>query len=185
MPRTRKAGSSSRSTRKKRKLRSRPAPKMLTAKNDHDDVAKRRVLMILSVLSGEKAVTEVIAEHRISRPTYYQQETKALTAMLEALTPGQNGSRKLSKVDELTRQVEKLQAKLEASERRERRTQRLLHMTRKMVKPGKVTTGKKRKSRRRSSKTTGSKSSTTCEKRQTSKTKPGPSTRMRASAVES
>jgi hypothetical protein len=158
---------------------------MLTAKNDHDETAKRRVLMILSVLSGEKAVTEVIAEHRISRPTYYQQETKALKAMLEALTPGQNGSRKLSKVDELTRQVEQLQAKLEAAERRERRTQRLLHMTRKMVKPGKVTTGKKRKSRRRSSKTTGSKSSTTCEKRPTSKTKPGPSTRTRASAAES
>lgn len=185
MPRARKAGSSSRSTRKKRKLRSRPAPKMLTAKNDHDEIAKRRALMILSVLSGEKPVTEVIAEHRISRPTYYQQETKALEAMLEALTPGHNGPRKLSKVDELTKQVEQLQAKLEAAERRERRTQRLLHMTRKMVKPGSVTTGKKRKARRQSSKTTGNGSSTTCERRQTSKTKSGPSTRTRASAGES
>lgn len=185
MPRAHEPRSSSPSTRKKKKLRSRPAPKVLTAKNEHDEVAKRRVLMILSVLSGERAVTEMIAEHRISRPTYYQQETKALNAMLEALTPGQNGSKKLSKVDELTRQVEQLQAKLEASERRERRTQRLLHMTRKMVKPGKVTTGKKRKRRRPSSKTTGNGSSTTCEKRQTGKTKGCPSTRTRASAVES
>jgi hypothetical protein len=117
---------------------------MLTADNDHDEIAKRRVLMLLSVLSGERAVTEVIAEHRISRPTYYQQETKALQAMLEALTPGRSGPKGPSKVDELTKRVEQMQAKLEAAQRKERRTQRLLHLTRKMVKPGSVTTGKKR-----------------------------------------
>ena len=158
---------------------------MLTADNDHDEIAKRRVLMLLSVLSGEKPVTEVIAEYRISRPTYYQQETKALQAMLEALTPGRNGPKGPSKVDDLLRRVEQLQAKLEAAQRKERRTQRLLHLTRKMVKPGSVTTGQKRRSRRRSSTTTGNGSSTTCEPKPTSKTKPGPSTRTQASAGES
>ena len=44
--------------------------------------------MLLSVLSGETAVTDAIEAAQISRPMYYQLEERALKAMLKALTPG-------------------------------------------------------------------------------------------------
>ena len=52
-----------------------------------DRIAQQRCLMVLSVLSGEKPVTDAIAEAGISRGTYYQLETRALSAMLRALGP--------------------------------------------------------------------------------------------------
>jgi hypothetical protein len=43
--------------------------------------------MILSVLSGQRSVGEAIAAAKISRPLYYQLETRALEGMLRALDP--------------------------------------------------------------------------------------------------
>src|SRR5512146_1308953 len=78
------AGSERPSTRARR---SRPTPKWLTGRTDLDELAKRRCLMILSVLSGERPVSDVLEEQGISRGTYYNMEQRALEAMLAALIP--------------------------------------------------------------------------------------------------
>ena len=70
-----------------RKHRSRPLPKWLQERRDLDEMARRRCLLILSVLSGEKPVSDAIAESGLSRNTYYQLEEKALGGMLQALGP--------------------------------------------------------------------------------------------------
>src|SRR5438270_8570674 len=71
----------------RRKHRPRPTPKWLENSQELDAIARSRCLMVLSVLSGEKPVTDAIAETKISRGTYYQLEAKALNAMLAALNP--------------------------------------------------------------------------------------------------
>lgn len=95
-----------------------------------DRTAKERCLLVLSVLSGEKPVTDAIAEAGISRGTYYKLETQALNAMLRALGPlaGTEGT-ETSPV----RQLALLEAKVRESERSRRRTQRLLLMTRRVL----------------------------------------------------
>ena len=74
-----------------RARRSRPTPRWLMTKTDLDVVARNRVMLVLSVLSGERPVTTAIEEAGISRGFYYQLETKALNAMLLALAPGTDG----------------------------------------------------------------------------------------------
>lgn len=117
---------------RRRRPRPRPTPKWLVNGSEVDQVAQRRCLMLLSVLSGEKAVTEAITEAEISRQLYYQLETRALEAMLRALTPGsedQSASSGASRVAELEAKVTKL-------EREKRRAERLLFLTRKTVQVG-------------------------------------------------
>src|SRR5262245_47840798 len=75
-------------TSRPRRRRARPVPRWLTGNAELDAVAQRRCLMVLSVLSGEKPVTTVVEELGISRGLYYQLETRAVLAMLSALTPG-------------------------------------------------------------------------------------------------
>ena len=70
---------------RRRRNRARPTPKWLLSR---DEVGKARCLMVLSVLSGEKPVTDAISEAGISRATYYHLETRALSSMLRALAPG-------------------------------------------------------------------------------------------------
>src|SRR5512138_1645506 len=70
-----------------RKHRSRPVPKWIKEKRELDEMARRRCLLVLSVLSGEKPVSDAIAESGLSRNTYYQLEEKALEGMLQALGP--------------------------------------------------------------------------------------------------
>jgi hypothetical protein len=104
-------------------------------------IGRSRCLMLLSVLSGEKPVTDAIREARISRGTYYQLETKALRAMLVALNPmasvKEDGMPDLSAA---AARIEDLQAKLTRSQQEQRRTQRLLLLTRKSMRAP-VTTG--------------------------------------------
>ncbi len=73
---------------RKRATRSRPTPRWLLTSTELDQIAQRRCLQLLSVLSGEKSVSEAISEMQVSRGTYYQLESKALAGMLGALTPG-------------------------------------------------------------------------------------------------
>ena len=87
-----------------------------------------------AVLSGEKPVTDAIAEARMSRGTYYQLEERALEAMLAALGPTPPG-RKTDQGAELAA----LQAKLTRLEQEKRRSERLLLLTRKVMKPGRLT----------------------------------------------
>jgi hypothetical protein len=140
----RPASEKSTAPKRRRKLRSRPTPRWLTQKNDLDEMAKRRCLLVLSVLSGERAVTEVIDEAQISRPMYYQLEERALRAMLLALTPGASepgASEPAKRVVELEQRVAEL-------EKDKRRSERLLLLTRKVMKGGpvKLSVGRPRKS---------------------------------------
>jgi hypothetical protein len=113
-----------------RKLRPRPTPKWLLRSEELDKIAQQRCLMVLSVLSGEMPVTDAISQAGISRGTYYQLETRALSAMLRALGPlaTEEGTESSP-----LRQIAALEAKVRELERSRRRTQRLLLMTRRVV----------------------------------------------------
>ncbi len=97
-------------------------------------MARRRCLLILSVLSGEKPVSDAIAESGLSRNTYYQLEEKALDAMLTALGPKPPGR----KADQ-TAEIAALEAKVAKLEEEKRRAERLLLLTRKVVRTGRLT----------------------------------------------
>jgi hypothetical protein len=113
-----------------RRHRPRTTPKWLLKSEEIDLIAQRRCLMVLSVLSGETPVTDAIKTAGISRGTYYQLETRALSAMLRALGP-------LASAEGLetspVRQIAALEAKVKELERAGRRSQRLLLMTRRVI----------------------------------------------------
>jgi hypothetical protein len=95
-----------------------------------DQVSRQRCLMVLSVLSGETPVTDAIQTAGISRGTYYQLETRALSGMLRALGP-------LASAEGLetspVRQIAALETKVKELEKAGRRCQRLLLMTRRVI----------------------------------------------------
>jgi hypothetical protein len=101
------------------------------------------MLLILSVLSGERPVTTAIAEARISRATYYKLETRALNAMLAVLNP-LAGSAADGRADltAATARIAQLQQKTAALERDKRRAERLLLITRRTF-SGPLTTGRR------------------------------------------
>lgn len=120
------------------------------SREDVDAMAKRRCLMLLAVLSGQTTISQAVKDAQISSGTYYQLETRALNAMLEALAPmttTQDGS-------ERSRSFGSLQARVKHLEQEKRRLERLLAMTTKIVRPGPMKTamgrGSKKKSRTRS-----------------------------------
>ena len=120
---------------RRRKRRSRLTPRWLTDKPDLDEVARNRVLMFLSIISGEKTVTAAIEETGISRNLYYQLETKALNAMLLALAPGAEGDPSTDAAGYRHR-ISELELKLQQAEQAQRRSERLLHLHRKMTPSG-------------------------------------------------
>ncbi|HSS48268.1 MAG TPA: hypothetical protein VLX28_04920 [Thermoanaerobaculia bacterium] len=117
-----------------RTTRARPTPQWLLTSTELDQIAQRRCVKLLSVLSGETSVTDAIAEMQVSRGTYYQLENKALAAMLAALTPGVESA---SSADgTLTGQLRAMEEKVKKLEQGKRRAERLLLLTRRVVKPG-------------------------------------------------
>lgn len=114
-----------------RKRRSRPTPRWLTTKTDLDEIAKNRVMLVLSVLSGEKPVSTAIEESGISRGFYYQLETKALNAMLLALAPGSDGDPSPDATG-LHHRIKELEEKVTRAEQAQRRAERLLFVQRKI-----------------------------------------------------
>lgn len=114
-----------------RQPRSRPTPRWLTTKTDLDTIARNRVLLVLSVLSGEKPVTIAIADSGISRGFYYQLETKALNAMLLALAPGGDGDSSTDAAG-LHHRIKQLEQQLAMAETAQRRAERMLLMQRKL-----------------------------------------------------
>jgi hypothetical protein len=90
--------------------------------------------MVLSVLSGEKPVTDAILEAKVSRQTYYHLESRALQAMLAALNPlastTDTGAVELAAA---TGTIAELQERVARLEREKRRTERLLLLTRKSI----------------------------------------------------
>jgi hypothetical protein len=127
---------------RRRRHRSRPMPRWLKKAEGVDAVAQRRVLLVLSVLSGETPVTDAVEAAGISRPLYYQLETRALEAMLRALTPGAEET-EVGLAAGASRLAE-LESRLKRAEQHKRRAERLLLLTRKLVKPGTLTTGRGR-----------------------------------------
>jgi hypothetical protein len=126
-------------TRRSRATRSRPTPRWLLTSTELDQMAQRRCLALLSVLSGEKSVSEAILEMQVSRGTYYALETKALGAMLSALVPGAESSTGADGMP--LGQLKALEEKVKKLEVGKRRAERLLLLTRRVVKPGPVKTG--------------------------------------------
>jgi hypothetical protein len=137
-----------------RKRRSRPTPRWLAQKPDLDAVARNRVLLVLSVLSGEKPVTSAIEEAGISRGFYYQLETKALNAMLLALAPGSDGDPSPDAAG-LHHRIKDLEAKLARAEAAQRRAERLLFVQRKLTSSGPVKTHRGRPAKTTTSSTPG------------------------------
>jgi hypothetical protein len=97
-----------------------------------DRIAQRRALMVLSVLSGEKTVSEAVAEAEISRGHYYLLENRALKAMLEALAPGAGAGRPV----EAGARIAELERQLQRTSREKRRADRMLELTRKLMPRG-------------------------------------------------
>lgn len=129
---------------RRRKNRRRPVPKWLVA-SDMDDIARSRCLMVLSVLSGEKPVSDAIVETKISRGTYYQMETRALHAMLAALNP-LGTSKPAGEARELStakRRINELEIQIELLKIGKRRAERLLLLTRKSAASAPVKTGRR------------------------------------------
>jgi hypothetical protein len=122
-----------------KKRRSRPTPRWLATTSDLDAVARNRVLLVLSVLSGEKPVTTAIEEAGISRGFYYQLETKAINAMLLALAPGSDGDASPDATG-LHHRIKQLEEKVARAEASQRRAERLLFMQRKLSSTGPVKT---------------------------------------------
>lgn len=168
---------------RRREARSRGIPRWLTGRKDLDQVAQRRAILILSVLSGHTPVTTAITEHGISRPLYYQLETKALVGMMRALIPGASSA---SNPDDATpmRQIVELEEKMARLEQENRRLERLLLLTKKVLPKGPVAFPQKRgrKVGRRS--TSAGLAPSASSKRPTSAaTTPSPSTPTTAGAT--
>jgi hypothetical protein len=125
----------------RRKHRPRPIPKWLRNSEKLDAIARSRCLMVLSVLSGEKPVTDAIEQARIARGTYYQMETRALNAMLAALNPLATVS-ETAVPDLSATRIEALLERITQLEQDKRRTQRLLLLTRKTIRAP-LTTGRR------------------------------------------
>lgn len=141
--RRKRAEKPSRKSDRRRAPRQRGVPRWLTGRKDLDQVAQRRTLLILSVLSGHTPVTTAIAEHGISRPLYYQLETKGLVGMMRALVPGASSA---SSPDDATptRQLVELEEKVARLEQENRRLERLLLLARKVLPTGPVAFPQKR-----------------------------------------
>jgi hypothetical protein len=101
-------------------------------------MAKRRCLMILSVLSGERPVSEVIEEHGLSRGTYYNLEQRALDAMLAALVPGASAETPDASSAIPAKRIADLEAKVQRLEQEKRRAERLLFLSRQVLGQGAV-----------------------------------------------
>jgi hypothetical protein len=104
-------------------------PLWLMQPAEQQAIAQRRTLMILSVLSGQKSVQEVIEEEKVSRALYYQLEDRGLQGMLQALSPRIEGV--TSEHRELTQaraQIRTLSNQVKGLTQRKRSAERLLRL---------------------------------------------------------
>lgn len=121
-------------TKQSRKHRPRPLPKWLRNSTHLEAVARSRCLMVLSVLSGQMPVTDAIEQAKVSRPTYYQLESRALKAMLAAMNPLASSTEgPATQLSAASWQIEQLQGKVKRLEQEKRRSERLLLLMRKSL----------------------------------------------------
>lgn len=119
----------------KRRHRTRPTPKWLKQKAEAPEaVAARRCLLVLSVLSGEQPVTDALAGTDVSRQLYYQLEEKALNAMMRALAPASEDDAEVAVT--LSAQLDEAHRRVKLLEKEKRRAERLLALTRQLIRPG-------------------------------------------------
>jgi hypothetical protein len=140
------SASGRRGSKRTRRKRARPLPSQLKAQ-DLDEIAKRRCLMLLDVLSGRVPVTDAITQGKISRGTYYQLEAKALSAMMAAMSPTAEAG---GPATVRTKELEALEQKVKKLEIEKRRLEHLLVVATKIVQSGPLTTGRGRPPKRRS-----------------------------------
>jgi hypothetical protein len=95
---------------------------------------------VLAVLSGEQPVTDAIESTGVSRQLYYQLEERALKAMLRALAPSAEGREEVEL--SLSAQLAAALERVKQLEMEKRRAERLLLLTRKLIRPGPVTAGR-------------------------------------------
>lgn len=123
------AGTAGAPVKRPRRRRQPYVPKWLKRPGEQQQIARTRCLMILSVLSGQRSVGEAIGEAKISRPVYYQLETRALEGMMRALDPLSRAS--LSERQELMQaraRVRALSAQVKDLTQCKRSAERLLRL---------------------------------------------------------
>lgn len=130
---------------RQRKHRSRPVPRWLKAQAESpESIGQRRALLLLSVLSGEKPVTDALEGTGLSRQLYYQLEEKALQAMVRALSPGTTDASAEAQAESLKKELQELRARVRQLEAEKRRAERLLFLTRKVMPAGPMSSGRGR-----------------------------------------
>lgn len=127
--RTPRAGAAAETRRKPRRRRT---PYWLNHP-EFDTLARSRCLMLLSVLSGERSVSEAIVEAKISRPSFYQLENRALNAMLVALNPRAPTTPEGLPDASAAGHIEKLERQVKRLEQQKRRSERMLLLMRKSM----------------------------------------------------
>jgi hypothetical protein len=104
-------------------------PLWLMQPMEQQRIAQVRCLMILSVLSGQKSVKEVIAEAKVSRALYYQMEDRALNGMMMALGPRvAEAPDERRQLREARTQIRLLSARVKSLMQRKRAAERLLRL---------------------------------------------------------
>jgi hypothetical protein len=128
-----------------RERRTRPTPKLLTEANEKNEVGKRRTLLVLSVLSGQRTVSDVIEESKMTRQSYYNMETRAVMVMLREL--GASGGL-TAEYRRAQQEVREQELRIERLLEDKRRLEHLLMVTRRLVKTGPMTLAKGGRPRR-------------------------------------
>jgi len=104
-------------------------PLWLMQPAEQQAIAQRRTLMILSVLSGQKSVQEVIEAERVSRTFYYQLEDRGLQGMLSALSPRVEGvTSERRELKEAQEQLRAMSEQVKSLTQRRRSAERLLRL---------------------------------------------------------
>jgi hypothetical protein len=104
-------------------------PLWLMQPAEQQAIAQKRTLMILSVLSGQKSVQEVIEEEQVSRTFYYQLEDRGLLGMLQALSPRVEGvTSEHRELVQAREQVRHLTERVKSLTQRKRSAERLLRL---------------------------------------------------------
>jgi hypothetical protein len=131
------------------------------SRQDLDEMARRRCLAVLSLMSGERTMTEAAEAAQCSPLTLQKYEKRAVEAMIVALMPDASPDGVSTST---SKRIADLEARIAQLETAKRRSERLLILTRQLIKAGPVTTGSGRRPGRRSrrkSDTAGAESSAT------------------------
>ena len=104
-------------------------PKGLKSPEQTQSLAHERCLMILSVLSGHRSVSEAVTAGKLSRALYYQLEDKAVRAMMRSLDPlAKTSSTGAKELSDAYARIRALSTQLKLLTQRKRAAERLLRL---------------------------------------------------------